>query len=172
MEAITAFSTLFLALFTAVMAAATFWLAKESREASFRQIRVQVWLDFLKRFDALEMRKARAELASKVFEYTPEKHSVISETVMNFFEDVGTAYFGGFLDKKLAYDSFSFHLCRWWIACAPYVEHERQRHETAKDLFTEFEKLAFEMQEPDEVIDAAELKAFLQDERRLKTDLY
>ncbi len=55
MDIILAVSTFFLALFTAAMAWATLKLAKESREASFRQIRVQIWLEIMKRFDAEEM---------------------------------------------------------------------------------------------------------------------
>jgi len=165
MNIILAISTFLLALFTAVMAWATLKLANESREASFRQIRVQIWLEFMKRFDSEEMLKARSELAKVIRAYTPDKHNKISEKVMNFFEDVGTAYHGGFIDEKLAYDTFSYHACRWWEASKAYVDHERKLHKEAKDLFVEFEKFAVAIRTPNEMIDADEMKLFLINEQ-------
>ncbi|HEY3897161.1 MAG TPA: DUF4760 domain-containing protein [Chthoniobacter sp.] len=163
-------STVVLALFTAWMAFSTFWLAKESREASFRQIGVQLWIEFQKRFDSLEVVKARKKLATQMRAKTPPKRDRISETVLNFFEDVGVSYDGGFLNKGLADDSFSYFLCRWWEALKPYVHDERRRHKEDATLFANFERLAGQMRLPNEVIDDVELARFLEDESRLVDD--
>ena len=45
--------------------------------------------------------------------------------MLNFFEDVSTAYENGYLDKTLAENSYSFYLCRWWEALKSYVDQER-----------------------------------------------
>jgi hypothetical protein len=172
MDSILALSTFALAVFTAIMARATFKLASESREASYRQIGVQTWLEFTKRFDSVEVIKARVELAKLIRNYTPNenKHAKISETVLNFFEDLGTAYRLGYVDKKLASESFGFHACRWWEAAKTYVDHERRRHSEDKTLFADFERLAGGWRLPDEVIHADELNLFLTDEANLALD--
>jgi hypothetical protein len=172
MDSILALSTFALAVFTALMARATFKLASESREASFRQIGIQTWLEFTKRFDSAETIRARVELAKRIRSYTPSenKHAKISETVLNFFEDLGTAYRLGYVDKKLASESFGFHACRWWEAAKTYVDHERRRHGEDKTLFADFEKLAGALRLPDEVIHADELSLFLTDEANLAVD--
>jgi len=169
MDSILALSTFALAVFTAIMARATFKLVSESREASFRQIGIQTWLEFTKRFDSAEIFKARAELAKLIRSYTQteNKHAKISETVFNFFEDLGTAYRLGYVDKKLASESFGFHACRWWEASKTYVDHERRRHGEDKTLFADFEKIAGELRLPGEVIHADELDLFLTDEANL-----
>jgi hypothetical protein len=161
-DGLTAFGTIALAFVTAVVAAATCWLAWQAREA----IRVQVWLELLKRFDSDEIIQARRRLARQIGKYTPEMHAAISEQVMNFFEDVGDAYERNFIQKDLAYDSFSFHLCRWWEASKAYVTEERKRHPNTAEVFTSFEKLAAIMKRTD-VIDAAEMQRFLSDESRV-----
>jgi hypothetical protein len=167
METLLAISTLGLAFFTAMMARATFMLAKESREASFRQIGVQTWLEFQKRFDSEEVVRARKTLAGQLKAKTPAKGDRISETVLNFFEDLGIAYEKGYVEKELAEDSFSFYLCRWWEAMKSYVDQERKRHKEDATLFANSEKLANKARLPDEIIDDRELQLFLEDESRL-----
>lgn len=167
MEIVLAISTLALAVFTAIMAKATFKLANEAREASFRQIGVQMWLEFQKRFDSPEMLRARKALAGQLRAKTPPKGDRISETVLNFFEDVGLAYDKGYVEKELADDSFGFYLCRWWAAVKSYVDEERRRHKEDTTLFARFEKMADTMRLPDEIIDDRELQLFLEDESRL-----
>jgi hypothetical protein len=167
METILALSTLGLAVFTATMARATFILAKESREASFRQIGVQVWLEFQKRFDSEGMLRARKTLAAQLKTKTAPRGDRISETVLNFFEDLGIAYEKGYVEKKLAEDSFGFYLCRWWEALKAYVDQERKRHNEDATLFANFEELAKKARLPDEKIDEGELQLFLEDESKL-----
>ena len=71
------------------------------------------------------MLKARAELAKVIRAYTPNRHNKISEKVMNFFEDVGTAYHSEFIEQ-LADDTFSYYVCRWWEATKAYIDQERK----------------------------------------------
>jgi hypothetical protein len=169
METLLALSTVALAIFTAIMARATYILARESREASFRQISVQMWLEFQKRFDAREMLSARKTLATQLSSKTLAKGGRISETVLNFFEDLGIAYEKGYVEKELAEDSFGFYLCRWWELLKSYVDEERKRHKEDETLFANFEKLAGKVRLPDEKIDDRELQLFLEDEAKLIT---
>jgi uncharacterized protein DUF4760 len=153
-----------LAFFTARMANATFKLVSESREASFRQICVQMWLEFQKRFDSAEMLRARKTLAQQI---KTKDSSRISETVLNFFEDLGIAYTKGYVEKELAEDSFSFYVCRWWEASKSYVDQERRRHKEDATLFANFENLAKRTRLPNEIIDDRALHLFLDDESDL-----
>jgi hypothetical protein len=170
METILACATVALALFTVGLAIATFWLVSESRKSSYREIGVQTWLELQKRFDSPEMVRARKKLAPQLENYDATKTGKISETVLNFFEDMGSAYRMGYLDKKLADSSFSYHASRWWEAAKPYVEQERRRHGEDKTIFEDFQFVAEQMRLPDEKIDANELRTFLEDESRLVSD--
>jgi hypothetical protein len=161
---------LIMSIATVAMAVATFWLVCESKQASFRQIGVQTWLELEQRFDSEEMKRARKKLAQQLKAYSPNKHDKISETVLNFFESVGIAYKSKYLDKKLADSSFSFYACRWWEAAKPYVDQEQKRHDEDDTLFEDFEDMANLMRRPNEKIDDKELRCFLDDEERLVID--
>jgi len=169
MDTVLALSTLALAVFTALMAGATYWLAKESKAASFRQIGVQTWLEFQKRFDSSDMLRARKSLATELKTKTQPKVDRIAETVLNFFEDLGIVYEKGYIEKDLAEDSFGFYLCRWWEASKSYVDQERKRHREDETLFVNFEKLSGKLRLTEETIDDRELQQFLEDEGRLST---
>lgn len=169
-DGILAWATVALAVATTGMALATFWLVSESREASFRQIRVQTWLELEKRFDSKEMKLARKTLARQLMAYDSSKHDTISETVLDFFDDAGSLYREGYLDKKLAESAFSFYACRWWEASKSYVDEEQKRHKDDPTLFEDFKKLAELMRQTGEKIDDAELKRFLEDESRLNVE--
>jgi hypothetical protein len=164
MDTVLALSTAALAIFTAIMAAATYVLARESREASFRQIGVQTWLEFQKRFDSEEMLKARRVLARHLKSAGQASDYSISDAVLNFFEDLGMAYEKGYVEKDLAKDSFGFYLCRWWEVSKSYIDQERKRHGDDVTLFANFEKLARSARLTDEKIDERELQLFLEDE--------
>ncbi len=166
METVLAYATVALALFTVGLAIATFRLVSESRKS----IGVQTWLELQKRFDSPEMVRARKRLAPQLENYDATKSGKISETVLNFFEDMGSAYRMGYLDKKLADSSFSYYACRWWEASKPYVEQERRRHGEDKTIFEDFQFVAEQMRLPDEKIDANELRTFLEDESQLVSD--
>lgn len=170
METVLAYATVALALVTVGLAIATFWLVSESRRSSFREIGVQTWLEFQKRFDSSEMIQARKKLALQFDKFDSTKTNRVSETVLNFFEDVGIAYKNSYLDKNLADSSFSFYACRWWEAAKPYIDQERRRHGEDKTIFEDFEFVAKQMRNPDEKIDANELHSFLKDESGLVSD--
>ena len=159
-----------MAIATAAMAIATFWLVFESRQASFRQIGVQTWLELERRFDSQEMKTARKNLARHMKAYDPKKHSKISETVLNFFESIGIAHQERCLNNKLADSSFSFYACRWWEAVKPYVDQERKRQGDDDSMFEDFENFANAMRRPDEKIDDLNLQRFLDDEEKLALD--
>lgn len=165
-ESVVLWCNVALAVFTAVMVVLTWLSIKESREASYRQIGVQNWLEMEKRFDSSEMRRARQVLAQQ-FLSTTQDHNKISESVMDFFEDVGTLYKRGMIDHDLTQSSFSFHACRWWEASKTYVDAEQKRHGEDGTLFVDFRDLAATMRMRGEKIDDAELKRFLEDEARL-----
>ena len=88
--------------------------------------------------------------------------------MLDFFEDVGTAYRLGFLERKLADSSFSYQAAFWWEASKAYVEEERRRKGGDESLFEDFEALAKKMRR--EPVTAEALRAFLSDESRLKAD--
>jgi hypothetical protein len=170
MDIVLTLSTFALAVFTALMAGATYLLAKESREASFRQIGVQMWLEFQKRFDSSDMLMARKTLATQLKTKTQPKGDRISETVLNFFEDLGITFEKGFIEKKLAEDSFGYYVCRWWEASKSYVDQERKRHKEDRTLFENFEKLSGKLRLSGETIDDRELQLFLESEGRLTSN--
>lgn len=165
------------AICTAGLAAATFWLAwltRKLEKAWFRtsseQLGVNTWLELERRFDSDAMKRTRRKLATQPQSYDPGKHDRISETVLNFFEDVGTTYKLGYLNKQLADSAFGFYACRWWEAAKPYVDREQKRHGEDKTPFDDFRRVAEELRLPNERIDLEEVQRFLDDERRLVTD--
>lgn len=113
------------------------------------------------------MLTARAELAGQLKAKKLPTADKISETVLNFFEDLALAHKKGYIEKKLAGDTFGFYLCRWWEAVKPYVYEERRRHQEDVTLFARFEKLAVSERLPNEIIDDKELQLFLEDESKL-----
>jgi len=163
------YSTLVLAIATVVLAFATILLVWESRHASKRQLGLQTWMEFRRWFDSTEMIEARRQLAKLMRAYTQAMHKEIPETVMNFLEDLGTVYRQGYIDKKLADATFSYYAVRWWEIVKPYVDHERKRHNEDNTLFADFEKLAEQMRQPEDVLDAEQMKLFLTDENNLAT---
>lgn len=106
--------TIFLAYYTSGVFRATLKLANESREASIRQIGVQTWLEFSKRFDSKELLKARDDLALQVRIVPAHGKKLVSDILVSFFEDLGTVYRLGYIDEKLARDTFGYHVRRWW----------------------------------------------------------
>lgn len=136
----------------------------ESQRASLEQLGVQTWLHFQERFDSLEMKTARWRLASEVNPYNPEY--VVSEEVLDFFEDLGTVYRQGFIDKKLAASSFGYYANYWWEAVKDYVADERKRKPSGDTFYEEFEALREVFREQDPTIDTKALKEFLLEEFR------
>jgi Domain of unknown function (DUF4760) len=159
--------TIFLAYYTSGVFLATLKLANESREASIRQIGVQTWLEFSKRFDSKELLKARDDLALQVRIVPTHGKKLVSDILVSFFEDLGTVYRLGYIDEKLARDSFGYHVRRWWAVLEPYIEHERKIHNGNNTLFCDFEKLAATFNNGLDKITDEEIRTFLQDEKEL-----
>lgn len=55
--------TVVVSLSTLGLAVATIWLVWESRQASYRQLRLESWMHFEERWDGETMKKARYDLA-------------------------------------------------------------------------------------------------------------
>jgi hypothetical protein len=174
-----------MAVFTGLLAGATFWLAFLTRKlelawlkapsdqvgawfkTSAEQIGVNTWLVLQRRFDSKEMRRARKTLAAQLKNYSMEAHDEISEMVPDFFEDAGTLYELGYLNKQLGGSSFGFYACRWWEAAKACIDHERKLHKEDETLFEDFESLAKSARLQGEAIDHEEVARFLDDEMKL-----
>lgn len=154
-----------MAIFTAWMAYETFDLARESREASIRQIGVQTWLEFEKRFDAPDMIKARRVLAIQLKAHAKEED--MSEKVPDFFEDLGEVYYLGYIDEKLAKSSFGLYATRYWAGLRSFTDKARRRYGADSTIYTNFEYLSKEMLERGEKIDENQLQQLLDDESTL-----
>jgi hypothetical protein len=161
-------ATLALTGVTLLLSGATIWLVFETKRASNRQIQVQMWLEMMKRFDSREMKHARKTLATRI--KNQATHQEISETVMDFFEDVGTLLRHGHIDKTLVESSLGFYATRWWEAIQPYVLEERRNHNDDKTVFEDLETFGKQIRLPHEKVDTSELKRFLDDEARLVVD--
>jgi hypothetical protein len=171
------FCELLVAAFTGWLAYATVRLAKDTRIASanqiaehqqstLKQIGVNCWLEFTRRFDSEDMIKARSKLA-KAIKLTPHKPAAYgqsSELVLNFFEDLAIVYQEGFIDKTLANNSFSYYVCRWWEATKDYVEYERKKQGGNNTLFDKFKWLANELKKDHAFPTAAQIPDFIYDE--------
>ena len=166
MDTLLAVSTLVLAILTAAMVWATWKLASEAREASG----VQTWLDFQKRFDSAEMVRARKKLAKQMQAYTPSNDLSVSETVMNFFEDLGITYRLRYINKELADSSFNWYACRWYEASKSYIDGQQKRNGEDETIYEDFKTLAKSMRIPGERIDDLAIKRFLEDESSLSPD--
>jgi len=159
---------------TVILAAATVWLAistvlivKETRDGSVRQLGVQTWVHLAARFDSQEIRWARGKLAEQLEDYDSSKHDEIKELVLDVFEDIGTVFKFGLINKDLADSTFSFYATRWWELAEPYIREERRRNKDDDEIFSDFEALARKMRRPGEEL---ELKKFVRDEKRFLTD--
>ena len=155
-----------LAIFTAAMVFATWKLASTAREAAG----VQTWVEFQKRFDSAEMIRARKKLAKQMQDYTRSNDIRISETVINFFEDLGITCRLGFINEELADSSFNWYACRWYEASKAYIDSQQKRNEEDTTLFEDFKALAESMRMPGEKIDETAIKRFLEDEASLSPD--
>lgn len=141
-------------------------LAQDAEASSYRQIGVQTWLEFTKRFDSEDMLHARAETAhimqriidpdynkavskaefmpsmfEKLVAQTPA-YDVVPEVVPDFFETVSTTLKLGFLDKKLARDTFGYYLWRWYLILENYIQWIRKEHGNDMSLYCDFQELA------------------------------
>ena len=156
-----------LAAFTAIMAGATFWLAKESKEASLRQIGVQTWLEFEKLFDSRRNRRARKNLAG-MMPYEPRRHAEYDEDLLMVFESISIAFNEGYLNEKLADCSFGHYAVGWWDSMEQWIKTERRQNQLGNSLYCEFEKFAGRMRDPKTPV--THLSQFWKEEMELNVD--
>ena len=168
-QVVLACATVWLAISTWTLAKSTVKVVDETREASVRQLGVQTWLQLASRFDSAEIRRARARLAEQIEKYDPSKHDAITEEVLDVFEDIGTVYKLGLINKELADSAFSYYASRWWEVANTYIYQERKRNKD-DEIFCDFEAFAKEMRRPDEKLDGLDLKKFVNDEKQLNTN--
>jgi hypothetical protein len=170
-----------LALFTGLLALATFLSIRESRETSRKhiaaweqnsldQIGVKTWMEFLKRFDSPEMLKARKRLCKQLIGPAPPASLHISDTLLNFFEDLGIAYKHGYVVEELAHSSFSIYVTHYWEATRQFTDAQRRRYGGDKTIGKDFEDLAKAMRGPGDKIDENKLHTFLADETTITND--
>jgi hypothetical protein len=135
-----------------------------------KQLRVELYLKLVERFDGGSTVSARKKLALQLLNNT--QHEEIQEEVMNLFEDMGMLLRRRYLDCEMVRDTFGYYGRRWWTACKDYVAEERSRRGDPT-LFTDFEELArrISRRESKELRSTepqpSEIKAFLEDETRL-----
>ena len=154
---------------TALLVVITFWMARQQSEAVRRDLKARLQLEFIGRFDGTRLLKARKELAHHLIVNAPRDR--ITETVMDFFEDIGLFLRRGYLDEELIWSTFGFFCARWWVACKGYVLEER-RTQDDPTLFSDFEDLtkrllARDVKESLTEPTPSDLKQFLEDERDL-----
>jgi hypothetical protein len=91
-----------------------------------------------------------------------------SETVPNFFDDLGAFHSRGFLDEELIWRTFGYYGVRWWLAFREYILEER-RDKNDNSIFDDFEALVkvFLTRDRENGISehtSEQIKVFLQDE--------
>ncbi len=154
---------------TVALAIATFLLALTSRWESTRQIRLNMWLAFEKRFDSLEMKKAKRLLARQLIEYSQENHFQVSEQVLDFFESLGALFLHRLMNNKLADSTFSYYATHWWKAAQPYVLRKRL-NKGDDTLYADFENLANAMMKRYPKISSEALATFLAEEGDIRSE--
>lgn len=140
---ISEFWTVILALATVLLAGATFYLALEARQASYRQIGVETWVRLQARFDSQEMQNARKTLAEALDPDHPKKDEEVPNEVFDFFESVGALYNHrpSRIARDLAENTFSYDAQGWWDAGEGYIQRERGRTGD-RTSYQEFEAFA------------------------------
>ncbi len=139
-EALHIFLDCALTIATIVLAGFTFWLVLETKSAAKKQLGVNTWLEFVRRFDSKQMDDARHALARDISQKLP----TIGEEVLEFFEELGIAWSEDCIDKKLAHSAFSYDAQHWWaLVKKPYVEELRK--ENGEEFYCEYENMLTSM---------------------------
>lgn len=159
-----------LELATVVLALATFFLAWEARQSSYRQIGVETWLSLEARYDSKEMKLARKKLAEALDPDNRKGDDEVPYDVFEFFESVGALYNHRpvRIAKDLAESSFSYDAVTWWETGSAYINRERKRTGDPTS-YREFEAFAKTMRAkyPYPELDPV---GFLKDEESRKID--
>jgi len=109
------------------------------------------------------MLAARKKLAEQIWSEAP--HRVVQESIMNFFDTMGSFLRRNYLDKELICSSFSWYGTRWWTACKDYIEEEN-RTKVGGPFFEDFRKLVITFKEEGEIEPSpADIQDFLTEEK-------
>ena len=164
-----------LELATILLAVATIWLALEThrmavetQEGARRQIGVQTWLEMERRFDAPEMKRARATLAAQFEYYDADKFDDSKQDVLDLFDDIGALYSDGLIDKKLTESAFSYYVNNWWEISKNRITDDRKTDHDPSE-YDHFEELAAKLHHHDPNITDKDKKDFLASEERLSS---
>jgi hypothetical protein len=112
---------------------------KVQTDIAREQMKIKIQLNLLDKFDNILMKSARSKLAKQII--AEAEHDEIQEDVIDFFEDVGTFFRRGYLDKELVWADFSFYAIRWWSILKDYIFVERKRNNNDQTIFEDFETL-------------------------------
>jgi hypothetical protein len=141
-------------------------LSIDAEASSGRQIGAQMWLEFSKRFDSLEMRRARVNLAAEALLHNKLARKGYDQQVHNFFEDLGAAIRQDLINKELAEGTFRYCAVRWWIVMEEQILWQREQYFDRK-LFSNFEYLVKHYNEAIEVVHINEVRDFIRAEMTL-----
>jgi hypothetical protein len=128
---------LFLVLGTWALVVVTICMAVSQSRMQRSDLQVRLQLTFIERWDGLLMLNGRMRAAQYFLSETSEEWS---ETVPNFFDDLGAFHSRGFLDEELIWRTFGYYGVRWWFASRDYILEER-RDKDDNTIFDDFETL-------------------------------
>lgn len=135
-EAVTAWATLVIAVFsvvTALVAMVAVWL---QNRAARTLLAVQLAMEFDKRFSSEDMLCERQSLASCLLDGRDP-----DSKLLDFFESVGHYAKRGLLDQETLWNDFSYFVIRYWPLLKDFVRRERTAGDGDPELYANFEWL-------------------------------
>ena len=110
------------AIFTAAIAIATAWLARETVAAARATMQADIYERYSQRWESRDMRERRMLLAKKLLERNsaPYVHVEIKdrtiEDIISFFEEIGLLVRKRSVDEELVWEMFSEYAIFYWNA--------------------------------------------------------
>ncbi len=139
-------SEIFWIALTAVASCASVFVAirlvKKQSEFSERDLHLRMLITLENRFNSIEIRKARKNLAKQILRGTDK--SELWETTLEFFELLGIMFRKKSLDPEMVWATFSYYNLRWWELTKELVNNLRQSKNDIT-FYAEFENLTNEM---------------------------
>jgi hypothetical protein len=133
---------------------------EEQRRSWKLELQMTVFSQQSSRWDSTEMRKRRSALATGVAGWrlrrgrgmTPAEHEIgleyFDEAVFDFFETLGLLLRLGYLDRELAWHTFSDAAVHWWSLANLHVVNAR-RAASDPTVWEDFEAFAQAVQQED-----------------------
>jgi hypothetical protein len=136
------------------------------KESAAIQLGVNTWLHFIDRWDSAQMHRERKSIADDV---RNRQVTGGSDPILDFFEQLGTVYRLGCIDKERCDSSFSHDAEKWWAALADYVLNLRtgMRNPSAYNEYEAFVKTLNAEHPGRSTIGQKELEVYLQGEIEL-----